>query len=333
MSDVLLDVRDVSVRYPLSRGLVDLLRGRRGRELVAVDDARLTIRKGETVGLVGESGSGKSSLGRALLRLTPTSGGRIVFDDEDVLTLDRRRLFAYRKRAQMIFQDPLASLNPRLRVGEAIAEVFRVHGGAGPSDLPARVHGLLEAVGLDPDLMDRRPRDLSGGQCQRVGIARALAVGPELVIADEPVSALDLSIQAQILNLFVRLQRQMHLTMLFISHDLSVVHHLCQRVAVMYVGKIVEEGPADEIFHNPRHPYTQSLVEAMPRVEHIGAWHGPAGLEGEPPSPADAPPGCAFHPRCPHAMAVCRRDPPPRHRRVGLSTTACHLYHETGETC
>ncbi|WP_241503844.1 ABC transporter ATP-binding protein [Ferruginivarius sediminum] len=328
MNDLLVDVRDLSVRYTLSRSFADLLRRKPGRELAAVDGAHLAIRKGEAVGLVGESGSGKSSLGRALLRLTPATG-EVRFDGTDVLRQDRRSLLAYRKRAQMVFQDPLASLNPRFKVGEALAEVLRVHRLTRREEIPGRVAALLDTVGLDTEFADRRPRGLSGGQCQRVGIARALAVEPEFIIADEPVSALDLSIQAQILNLFLRLQREMQLTMLFISHDLGVVHHLCQRVAVMYLGRIVEEGPADEIFYHPKHPYTQSLVEAMPRVEFPKGRRELPRLEGEPPSPADKPPGCAFHPRCPHVMDACRQDPPPSIRRVGAAATACHLYPET----
>lgn len=329
MNDVLVDVRDLSVHYTLSRSLGDVLRRRGGRELVAVQSAQLTIRRGEAVGLVGESGSGKSSLGRALLRLTPAAGGRVFFDGADILRQGRRELFAYRKRAQMVFQDPLASLNPRFKVGETLAEVLRVHKSARGAEIPARVRTLLQTVGLGEAFADRRPRGLSGGQCQRVGVARALAVEPEFVIADEPVSALDLSIQAQILNLFLRLQREMRLTMLFISHDLGVVHHLCQRVAVMYLGRIVEEGLADEVFYRPKHPYTQTLVEAMPRLDALGVGRELPRLKGESPSPADAPVGCAFHPRCPEVMDICRRNPPPHRRGVGPSTTACHLYPET----
>jgi oligopeptide/dipeptide ABC transporter ATP-binding protein len=330
MTDPLLDVQDVSVRYTLSRSFGDIIRRRSGRQLVAVDRARLAVQRGEAVGLVGESGSGKSSLGRALLRLTPASDGRVVFDGTDILELRKRELFRYRERAQMVFQDPFASLNPRLKVGDALGEVLRVHGKADRDNVDERVRELLETVGLAPAFADRRPRGLSGGQCQRVGIARALAVNPDVLIADEPVSALDLSIQAQILNLFIRLRREMGLALLFISHDLGVVHHLCQRVAVMYLGRIVEEGPADEIFHRPKHPYTQSLVDAMPRVERGRGARELPRLEGEPPSPANAPSGCAFHPRCPQAMPECRQNPPPAQRAVGSVTTACHLYPESG---
>jgi len=330
MTDTLVDIRNLSVRYTVSRGVSDMVLRRPGRQVSAVQDAVLRIRKGETVGLVGESGSGKSSFGRALLRLTPAAQGQVLFDGRDVLTAGSSDLLEYRRRAQMVFQDPLASLNPRRTAGEAIAEVLRVHRVCPEEDIPERVGSLLETVGLSRAFADRRPAGLSGGQCQRVGIARSLAVDPDFVIADEAVSALDLSVQAQIINLFLRLQREMNLTMLFISHDLGVVHHLCQRVAVMYLGRIVEEGPADEIFHHPRHPYTQSLVDAMPRTDLGGGRRELPRLEGEPPSPMNVPPGCPFHPRCPQVMDRCRQDPRPDQRSVGDITVACHLYPESG---
>jgi peptide/nickel transport system ATP-binding protein len=232
----------------------------------------------------------------------------------------------------MVFQDPHASLNPKLTVHRTLAEVLGVHRVCAAPEIPGRVASLMETVGLAAELSDRRPAALSGGQCQRVGIARALAVGPDLIIADESVSALDVSIQAQILNLFMRLQREMNLTMVFISHDLGVIRHLCQRVAVMYLGRIVETGPTGRVFEHPRHPYTQALIEAIPRLEADA--HPPsADLGGEPPSAIDVPPGCAFHPRCPHAEDACRIDPPPALRPGGPGDSvevACHLYHGAG---
>ena len=249
----------------------------------------------------------------------------MLFDDSDVLALDKAGLFAFRKRAQMVFQDPHASLNPRLTVAKTLAEVLRVHRVCSPAAIEERVPQLLEAVGLSADLGARRPAALSGGQCQRVAIARALAMGPELLISDESVSALDVSIQAQILNLFMRLKREMHLTMMFISHDLSVVRHVCHRAAVMYLGRIVELGPTEQIFRDPKHPYTQALLRAIPRMDADAAPPA-AAAASEPPSPVAVPAGCAFHPRCPHAMEVCRRPAAPALRRSDQAEVACHLY-------
>ncbi len=319
----LLEIEDLEVTFGQT-SLADLVRGRR-RVVRAVNGVSLRVARGETLGLVGESGCGKSTLGRAILRLVQSGSGAVRFDGADVLSMGSAALFEFRRKAQMVFQDPFSALNPRLTVGEALAEVFRVHRLCAAQQVADRVRRLMETVGLTEDLLPRRPQGLSGGQCQRVGIARALAVGPELVIADEAVSALDVSIQAQILNLFQRLQREMNLTLVFISHDLGVVRHLCRNVAVMYLGRIVEYGPAEELFRNPRHPYTRALVEAMPK---IGPDAGlPAdGLAGEPPSPVQIPSGCAFHPRCPAAMPVCRADPPPAGRHNGSGEVWCHLY-------
>ena len=275
----------------------------------------LAVERGETLGLVGESGCGKSTLGRAILRLTPASRGSVRFDGADVLELGNESLLGFRRRAQMVFQDPSASLNPRFTVFETLAEVLRVHRLCPRRDIRARVHELMAQVGLPLELAGRKGRSLSGGQCQRVGIARALAAGAELIIADEPVSALDVSIQAQILKLFRRLQRERHLTLLFISHDLGVVRYLCRRVAVMYLGRIVEEGPVARIFADPKHPYTRSLIEAIPRMDPDATLSGPV-LAGEPPSPREQPAGCPFHPRCPRAMAECRVGAPPAAREV-----------------
>jgi len=321
----LLEVGDLHVRYRAPARMTELIPGRARRINRAVNGVSLEVARGESLGLVGESGCGKSTLGRAILRLTPASAGTVRFDGENVLAMGRSDLLRFRRRAQMVFQDPYASLNPRLTVAETLSEVLRVHELCPPNEIPSRAESLMSQVGLATELASRRPRSLSGGQCQRVGIARALAVGAELIVADEPASALDVSIQAQILNLLILLQRKMGLTLLFISHDLGVVHHLCQRVAVMYLGRIVEEGPTDEVFRNPRHPYTQALLAAIPRMEPTATLPG-AALPGEPPSALDVPAGCPFHPRCAHAMPVCRSGEPPSFRKVGEALAACHLY-------
>jgi len=321
----LLEVRDLHVHYRGSRSLPDLLARRPGQTTRAVNGVSLSIERGETVGLVGESGCGKSTLGRALLRLTPASGGTVRFDGADVLGLGKEPLLRFRRRAQMVFQDPYASLNPRFTVFETLAEVLRVHRLCSRGEVRPRVHELMVQVGLPVELAGRKARSLSGGQCQRVGIARALAAGAEFLIADEPVSALDVSIQAQILKLFRQLQRERHLTLLFISHDLGVVRYLCRRVAVMYLGRIVEEGPVARIFADPKHPYSRSLIEAIPRMDPESTLSGPV-LAGEPPSPRKQPAGCPFHPRCPRAMETCRAGAPPTAREVEGRRVACHLY-------
>jgi peptide/nickel transport system ATP-binding protein len=237
---------------------------------------------------------------------------------------DRTSVAKLRSQAAMIFQDPYASLNPRIPAGEAIAEVLRVHGRVPAAGIPARVAELLELVGLSSDLAARRPHQLSGGQCQRVGIARALAVEPRLIIADECVAALDVSIQAQILNLLMELQRKMNLALIFISHDLGVVRHLCRQVMVMYLGRIVEHGPTEDVFLAPKHPYTRALLAAVPDIDPDRPL-APASLRGEPPSPMDLPPGCPFHPRCPHAQEICAHGAAPVLRPVAASRVACHF--------
>ncbi|MBL9033742.1 MAG: ABC transporter ATP-binding protein [Rhodospirillaceae bacterium] len=322
----LLQVRDLEVRF--RAGGIDLpglnVPGFGARYVNAVNRVSLSVAPGETIGIVGESGCGKSTLGRAILGLVETQGGEVRFAGDPVAPRDRTSIARLRARAAMIFQDPYASLNPKLDIGEAIAEVLRVHGKAAPDAIAARVAELLRLVGLSPELARRKPHQLSGGQCQRVGIARALAIEPSLIIADECVAALDVSIQAQILNLLMELQRRMSLSLVFISHDLGVVRHLCRRVAVMYLGRIVEIGLTEDVFAAPRHPYTRALLAAVPDIDPDRAL-APAQLRGEPPSPLDLPAGCPFHPRCPHAQEICARGVVPELRRTGDIRVACHF--------
>jgi oligopeptide/dipeptide ABC transporter ATP-binding protein len=321
----LLQIEDLAVHFRVPYGIVEMVRRAPRRVVRAVNGVDLELRRGETLGLVGESGCGKSTLGRAILRLVPATRGRVLFEGRDVLSLEREPLLAFRRRAQMVFQDPHASLNPKLTVAQTLAEALSVHDVCPPAEIEDRIAALMARVGLSAEHTARRPSSLSGGQCQRVGIARALAVEPDLIIADESVSALDVSIQAQVLNLLMRLQAEMQLTMLFISHDLGVVRHLCHRVAVMYLGQIVEAGPTEEIFRAPQHPYTQALIEAIPQMSAEAKLLS-ATLAGEPPSPMALPAGCAFHPRCPHAMPVCTQDPGPGNVTVGGARVRCHLY-------
>jgi oligopeptide/dipeptide ABC transporter ATP-binding protein len=292
-SDLLLEVRGLLKHFPG--------RGRKSAPVRAVDGVSFWLRPGETLGLVGESGCGKTTTGRAVLRLIEPSGGTILYRGEDVRAMDRDHLRAFRRRAQIMFQDPFGSLNPRLTVGAMLDEVLRVHRLAGDADgRRARVRELLERVGLRVVHVDRYPHEFSGGQRQRLGIARALAVEPELIVLDEPVSALDVSVQAQVVNLHEDLQNQLGLTYLIIAHDLALVEHVSDRVAVMYLGRIVETADAAELYRAPRHPYTRSLLSAIPRPDPSGRRGGRIVLEGDVPSPVAPPPGCTFHPRCPH---------------------------------
>jgi oligopeptide transport system ATP-binding protein len=278
----------------------------------AVDGVSFAVNRGEALGLVGESGCGKSTVARCLLKLLPPTAGTILFDGANVASLDKPSTLAFRRRVQAIFQDPYSSLNPRMKVREIVGEPLYVHGRAASSaDLDRQIQGLLELCGLSRRLADHYPHEMSGGQRQRVGIARALALKPELIVCDEPVSALDVSIQAQIINLLEDLQGEFGLTYLFIGHDLSVVRHLCQRVAVMYLGKLVEIATTDELFVHPLHPYTQALLAAVPEPDPVAERARQHQiLPGEVPSPLDPPAGCVFHPRCRLAEAGCRERVP-----------------------
>ncbi|HXG45895.1 MAG TPA: oligopeptide/dipeptide ABC transporter ATP-binding protein [Gemmatimonadales bacterium] len=315
----LLEVRNL-VKHYLPAGLF-----RRGQAPIrAVDGVSFTIDRGETLALVGESGSGKSTVGRTILRLLDATAGQVVFDGQDVFALEPAALRALRRRMQIIFQDPYSSLNPRMRIGEAVAEGLEIHRLAPRAEIPRRVASLLEEVGLDPAYASRYPHEFSGGQRQRIGIARALAVEPAFLVCDEPVSALDVSVQAQIINLLLDLQRSRGLSYLFIAHDLAVVRQIAQRVAVMYLGKIVELGPTDEVLGSPRHPYTQALLSAVPVPDPVTK-RSRIILPGDPPSPANPPPGCRFHTRCFHpARDVRCAAEEPALRTLGRSVVACH---------
>ncbi|HEY2805403.1 MAG TPA: dipeptide ABC transporter ATP-binding protein [Gemmatimonadales bacterium] len=320
----LLEVRDLVVHFTRRQGLFG-----RAEIVQAVNGVSLTVGKGETLGLVGESGCGKTTLARAVLRLIEPTSGSVRFGGEDVLALAARPMRALRRRMQIVFQDPWSSLNPRMTVGAAIREGMEIHKLARGAEADRRVVALLDEVGLPASAAAQYPHAFSGGQRQRIGIARALAVEPELIVCDEPVSALDVSVQAQVLNLLADLQQRRGLSYLFISHDLAVVRHIAPRVAVMYLGRIVEEGPADAIFGEPRHPYTRALLSAVP-VPDPGSKRSRIILEGEPPSPVHPPSGCAFHPRCPHPSkdAHCAESRPEL-REVGAQIAACHFAEQT----
>jgi peptide/nickel transport system ATP-binding protein len=298
--------------------------GRR-REVQAVDEVSFKLWPGETLGLVGESGCGKSTLARCLVRLHDSTSGNLRFEGQDITRLSGNALRAIRPRIQMVFQDPYTSLNPRRRVGDLIAEPLRVHTRKTPAEVAEQVRELAAMVGLRTDQLDRFPHEFSGGQRQRIGIARALALQPRLIVADEPVSALDVSIQAQIVNLLADLQERLGLTYVFIAHDLSVVRQVSTRTAVMVLGSIVESGPTDILYDRPAHPYTAALIAAvpMPRVSQ-GGQRVPTLLRGDPPDPSDPPGGCRFHPRCPSASGVCRTVRPPMQSPSAGHWVACH---------
>jgi oligopeptide transport system ATP-binding protein len=329
MSEPLLQLSDVRTHFPVETGFI---RRRHVGTVKAVDGVTLTVNQGEVLGLVGESGCGKSTLARTIMQLVPLTSGTVVFAGRNLSSTGPDELRAARRGMQMIFQDPFASLNPRMTVFDTLAEPLRVHRIVPDGQIPARVASLMEKVGLAPRFMRKYPHEFSGGQRQRIAIARALALEPQLIIADEPVSALDVSIQAQILNLLASLVRspsgapgkdgQTKLTMIFIAHDLSVVKHISHRVAVMYLGRVVELGPAADVIERPRHPYTRALVSAIPS-------HRPDDrrsritLAGDPPSPITIPPGCPFHPRCPFAIERCRQIVPPLLPAAPNQVAAC----------
>jgi len=327
VSAPLVDVRNLVKHYPGERAWLGL--GRPRRVVRAVDGVSFAITPGQTLGLVGESGCGKSTVGRTILRLQEPTAGQVVIDGREVFTLGARELRALRRRMQIVFQDPYSSLNPRMTVRQTLREPLAIHRLAAGAGADAKVAALLEEVGLDSRLARSYPHELSGGQRQRVGIARALSVEPAFLVCDEPVSALDVSVQAQVLNLLMDLQQQRRLTYLFIAHDLAVVKHIAEQVAVMYLGKIVELAPAAELYLAPRHPYTRSLLSAVP-VPDPAAQKQRIVLTGDVPSPASPPPGCPFHPRCPHPKKNqrCRTEVPALRAVVPGQLAACHFAEE-----
>ncbi|HEY5144528.1 MAG TPA: dipeptide ABC transporter ATP-binding protein [Solirubrobacteraceae bacterium] len=322
--DNLLEARDLEMHFPLKKGI---LLQRQVGAVRAVDGVSFDVREGETLGIVGESGCGKSTTARLITRLLEPTGGTVTYRGRDVTHLTRRELLPLRREMQMIFQDPYSSLNPRQTVGSVIGEPFVIHGiEKNDAKRKVLVQELMEQVGLNPEHYNRLPHQFSGGQRQRIGVARAIALKPKLVIADEPVSALDVSIQAQIINLLRDLQRELGLTIVFIAHDLSVVRHMCNRVAVMYLGKIVELAEADDVFAHPRHPYTGALLSAVPVPDpQLAKAKRRQVLTGDVPSPTAPPPGCRFHTRCPKAQGRCAHEEPLLEVKDGGNLAACHF--------
>ena len=330
MTSNLVEVRDLVKHFPITRGV---LFQRQIGAVRAVDGVSFDVHRGETLGIVGETGCGKSTTARLLLRLLEPTAGKIAFEGEDLGALKGARLKARRREMQMIFQDPYSSLNPRKTVGAIIAEPFAVHGlRTGEGERNRAVQGLMERVGLNPEHYNRHPHEFSGGQRQRIGVARAIALEPKLIVADEPVSALDVSIQAQVLNLLGELRRDLGLTLVLIAHDLSVVRHMCDRVAVMYLGKIVELADAEELYRHPRHPYTGALLSAVPVPDARRSATEVRHPSSEVPSPSNPPPACRFHTRCPKVQPLCREEEPSLERKgERASLAACHFPLTTGE--
>ncbi len=322
-ANVILDVEDLKIHFPVYGGLIQKQVG----AVKAVDGVSFQVFEGETLGLVGESGCGKSTTGLAVLRMLPVTAGRIVFEGVNITHHDQKQMRPIRRRMQMVYQDPFGSLDPRMTVGEIVGEPLVIHKLHGEKkERRERVMSLLEMVGLRHDMIDRYPHQFSGGQRQRISIARALAVEPRLLICDEPVSALDVSIQAQVVNLFQELQERLGISSIFVAHDLAVVRHVSQRIAVMYLGTIVEISSRDELYANPKHPYTQALMAAIPVANPvIEAARAHQIITGEVPSAQRPPPGCRFHPRCVHAMPICSEQTPEL-KNHGSSKVACHLF-------
>jgi oligopeptide transport system ATP-binding protein len=325
----LLSIQDLIMHFPITQGII--FQHKIGA-VHAVDGVSLSVPRGGTLGLVGESGSGKSTIGRCIVRLYKPTSGKILLGDQNLVSLEGGQLRNLRRRVQMVFQDPYASLNPRYTIGSLIAEPMVIHHTGGRKEIRDRTEELLERVGLNPNLIDRYPHEFSGGQRQRIAIARAISTQPEFIVADEPVSALDVSIRAQILNLMSRLQKEMGLTYLFISHDLSVVRHVAPRIAVMYLGKIMEVAGRDEIYANPLHPYTASLLSAVPIPNpKVEKRRQRIILKGDLPSPIHVPSGCRFHTRCPLAQQICREVEPPLEAKTGSGRlAACHFSDRVG---
>jgi len=318
----LLEVRELKKHFPIQKGIFSRVSG----QVYAVDGVSFHIDRGETLGLVGESGCGKSTVGRTLLKLLEPTAGTIRMRGEDITGLNATQMLPYRRQMQMIYQDPYASLNPRMSAGDIVGEPLIIHGAVSPKERRQRVAILFERVGLRPELMHAYPHEFSGGQRQRIGIARALALGPELVVGDEPVSALDVSIQAQIINLLIELQEEFRLSYLFVAHDLAVIEHISDRVAVMYLGRIVEMTDKTSLFETALHPYTEALLSAVPIPRYGARERKRVILKGDVPSPINPPPGCHFHTRCPYAMARCRHEAPPLREVEPGHWAACHLH-------
>jgi oligopeptide/dipeptide ABC transporter ATP-binding protein len=318
----LLEVTDLKKHFPIYRGVFSKVSG----QVYAVDGVSFSIGRGETLGLVGESGCGKSTVGRTLLRLLEPTAGTVRIDGEDITHLGGEHLLPYRRRMQMIYQDPYASLNPRMTAGEIVGEPMVVHSVGTPAERREKVASLFDRVGLRPESAGRYPHEFSGGQRQRIGIARALALNPDLIVGDEPVSALDVSIQAQIINLLMDLQDEFGLSYLFVAHDLAVVEHISHRVAVMYLGRIVEMTDRKSLFEMPLHPYTEALLSAVPIPKASARSRKRVILTGDVPSPINPPPGCHFHARCPYAMPRCKVEVPALREVVPGHVAACHLH-------